>query len=220
MKRLIVLLGICFPFYMNALTDITLNRDTTIFLNNKKIEIQEDEDKMKVRVYELTGQDEYIETEKVFEGHYRDGQSYERRKQKTISIPVPSWKNSEFQGHWEGIGIGFANFADGSLHVNDIHGITLNSGKSMEYNLNLFSYGFRLGKNVGIVTGAGMRWNRYRIKGDQYFKEIDGVTGLLTLPEDYSMRSSKLNTTSITIPVLFAWQNGRTSYHELFFLLV
>ena len=43
---------------------------------------------MKVRVYELDENGEAVDDEMVFEGHYRDGQSYERRKHiKTLNIP-------------------------------------------------------------------------------------------------------------------------------------
>ena len=66
--------------------------DTVIRLENKRIVVKDNGERMKVKVYELTEEGDSIDSEMVFEGHYRDGQSYERRKHiKSINIPIPSW---------------------------------------------------------------------------------------------------------------------------------
>ena len=48
-----------------------------------------------------------------------------------------AYLDKDFNPHWAGFGMGFANFADGSLHVNDVDGVSLRSGNSLEYNLNV-----------------------------------------------------------------------------------
>ena len=34
-----------------------------------------------------------------------------------------------------------------------------------------------------VVTGAGMRWSRYRLDMNAHFQEVDGVTQLVPAPE-------------------------------------
>lgn len=192
--------------------------DTTIIIDNKRIEVLESEDRMKVRVYELDEQGDEIEREKIFEGHYKDGKSYEKRHHmRTLNIPLPTW-DKNFDAHWVGFGMGFANFADGSLHINDINGVSLRSENSLEYNLNFMEMSFPFSKNNwAIVTGAGMRWSRYRLKTNNYFKENEeGITVLQPAPEGIVYSKSKLNITSLTIPVLLEWQSRRVKGDRFF----
>ncbi len=224
MKKLILLVAIVFPFTMYGADKESFSTDTVIYLENKKLEIIESGDRTRVRLYELKDhEDGYNEAERIFEGHYREGQSYESRKQsRTINISLPGWHHSDFQGHWEGFGMGFANFATSGLNINNVDGVSLRSGNSLEYNLNLVSYSIPFkGTHLGLVSGIGIRWNRYRINNGEYFKEVDGVATLLPLNPDYEMKASKLNTTSITIPLLLEWQNKWKSSpgksHQLFF---
>lgn len=56
-----------------------------------------------------------------------------------------------------------------------------------------------------------MRWSRYRIDSNEYFKEIDGVTALRPAPEGVTLKASKLNITSLTIPLLLEWQPKKRS---------
>ncbi|WP_348524217.1 PorT family protein [Parabacteroides sp. PH5-8] len=216
MKKLLLIMALCISFGAWSAGIEPMSTDTVIILGGKRIEVKESEERMKVRVYELTEDDEEIDDELVFEGHYKDGKSYERRK-RSINIPLPSWHKS-FDPHWTGFGMGFANFADGSFNINDINGVSLRSGNSLEYNLNILETSFPFSKksDFAVVTGVGMRWSRYRLDGEVYFKEVDGVTGLLPVPEDMNYRSSRLNITSLTIPLLIEWQNRRHS--EDFFI--
>ena len=138
MKRILLVLMACFPVIGLMAAEVEpLAGDTIITLERKRIEVKDNGDRMKVRVYEVDEDGDSVDDELIFEGHYRDGQSYERRKHvKSINIPVPTW-DKDFNPHWAGFGMGFANFADGSLHVNDVDGVSLRSGNSLEYNLSL-----------------------------------------------------------------------------------
>ena len=60
-----------------------------------------------------------------------------------------------------------------------------------------------------VVTGAGMRWSRYRLDMNAHFQEVDGVTQLVPAPEGIVYNASKLNITSLTIPVLLEWQSPK-----------
>jgi hypothetical protein len=215
MKRLLLLTAtFCFPFGLWAI-NAEIPTDTTIIVDGKRVEIKQTDDRMKVKVYEIAGDDKEIEDEMVFEGHYKDGKSYERRK-RSINIPLPSW-NRRYEGHWDGFGMGFASFADEDLHFNDIDGVSLRSGKSLEYNFNVLEMSIPFSKqsNFALVTGAGMRWSRYRLDENKYFKETNGITSLHDAPEGIHYSASKLNITSLTIPLLLEWQ-GRHSSHDFF----
>lgn len=191
--------------------------DTVITTGNKRIVLKERGDRLKVKVYELTDEGDSIPGEMVFEGQYRDGKTYERRRHvQSLRIPVPTW-DKDFNPHWAGFGMGFANLADGSLQVNDIDGLSLRSGNSLEYNLNVLEKAFPFSRyHWAVVTGAGMRWSRYRLDGAVYLKETDGRTSVHPMPADVTMRASKLNITSLTIPLLLEWQKRRHGDTQFF----
>ena len=216
MKRLMLIMAVCFPvFGLMAAGVEPMATDTVIKLENKSIEVTDNGERMKVKVYEYTEEGDSIDNELVFEGHYRNGQSYERRKHiKSITIPVPTWeKHKKFEPHWAGFGMGFANFAG------DGDGIGLKSGSSLEYNLNVMEFSFPFSRyQWAVVTGAGMRWSRYRLDTNSYFKEIDGNTVLVDAPEGIRYSASKLNITSITIPLLLEWQTPKQRHKPRFFV--
>lgn len=68
------------------------------------------------------------------------------------------------------------------------------------------------------MTGAGLRWNRYRIDENAHFQEVDGVTQLVPAPEGVVYKKSKLNMTSLTIPVLLEWQTPKKRHKPRFFV--
>lgn len=211
MKQLFLLMAVgFFPAYVAA-EILPLAPDTIIILNNgKRLEVEETPDRIKVKVYEpCVGNNE--NSEMVFEGHYKNGKSYERRSYiSVLKIPVPKWYKDDYEPHWSGFSMGFNNFADGSFRVNDISGVHLNSARSLEYNLNVFEKAFPFSRHGwAIVTGIGMRWNRYYLDDNAYFQEVDGVTALHPAPQGVRYLYSKLGTTSITVPALLEWQQVR-----------
>lgn len=212
MKRLILIMAACLPVMGLLAAEVEpISADTIITLEKKRIEVKDNGDRMKVRVYELDENGEAVDDEMVFEGHYRDGQSYERRKHiKTLNIPVPTW-DRDFSAHLAGFGMGFNSF--------DGDDVSLRKGKSLEYNLNFMEFSFPFSRyNWALVTGAGLRWNRYRIDENAHFQEVDGVTQLVPAPEGVVYKKSKLNMTSLTIPVLLEWQTPKKRHKPRFFV--
>lgn len=210
MKRLLLMVIAFIPvFGLMAAGVEPMSADTVIKLEDKSIEVTDNGDRMKVKVFEFTGEGDSIDSELVFEGHYRGGQSYERRKHiKSINIPFPTW-DKHFDPHWAGFGMGFANFS-GADGINDVDGISLKSSSSLEYNLNFMEYCFPFSHHRwALVTGAGLRWSRYRLDMDAFFQEIEGETVLVDIPEGARLKSSKLNITSLTIPLLLEWQSPK-----------
>lgn len=212
MKRFLLIVAACLPLMsMLAAETSPMPADTTIRLEKKRIEVKDNGDRLKVRVYETDTDGTQVDDELVFEGHYRDGQSYERRKHiRTINIPVPTW-DRDFSAHWAGFGMGFNSFTGDNL--------ALRKGSSLEYNLNFMEFSLPFSRyNWAIVTGAGLRWNRYRLDTDAYLMEVDGITQLVPVSDDMNFKKSKLNTTSITIPVLLEWQTRKVRHRPRFFI--
>lgn len=209
MKRILMIFASALPWAGMFAAEVELMpADTVISVEGKRIEVREDSGRVKVKVYKYSEEGNPEECEKVFEGHYSEGQSSETRKiMRTINTSLRTM-NKKFKPHWAGFGMGFANFADGSLKVNDVDGISLRSGNSLEYNLNFMEKSFPFSFNRwAVVTGAGLRWSRYRVAGNMYFQEKGGVTSLFPQEQGYNIKTSKLNITSLTIPVLLEWQN-------------
>lgn len=212
MKRFLLIVAACLPLMGLMAVEVNpMPADTVIRLDKKRIEVKDNGDRMKVRVYETDSEGDEMDDELVFEGHYRDGQSYERRKHiRTINIPMPTW-DRDFSAHWAGFGMGFNSFTGDDL--------PLRKGNSLEYNVNFMEFSLPFSRyNWAVVTGAGIRWNRYRLDTDAYLMEVDGVTQLVPVSEDMNFKKSKLNTTSITIPVLLEWQTRKVRHRPRFFI--
>lgn len=212
MKRILLIVAACLPLMGLMAAEVNpMAADTVIRLDKKRIEVKDNGDRMKVRVYETDSEGDEVDDELVFEGHYRDGQSYERRKHiRTINIPVPTW-DRDFSAHWAGFGMGFNSFTGDDL--------PLRKGNSLEFNVNFMEFSLPFSRyNWAIVTGAGIRWNRYRLDTDAYLMEVDGITQLVPVSEDMNFKKSKLNTTSITIPVLLEWQTRKVRHRPRFFI--
>ena len=205
-----IILAIC-----NTLTVKASDKDSTkVFEDgNKRIIVKENEYKQRVdvQVFELNDVQDTLFYEKIFEGHYRNGNSTERRRYlATIDIPMPSqkrWRSKHFEPHWAGFGIGFANFAD----KGDADDISIRSGKSLEYTLNFIERAIPISNHYrwAVVTGVGIRWTRYHIKGNNHFEEIDDYTYLVKAPEGIRYKRSKLGITHLSIPALLEWQNPK-----------
>jgi len=197
--------------------------DTIIVIENRKIQVSDDENRLRVRVFEIVEEDA-VEKRMIFEGHYRDGRVHERRH---ISITVPEviptvnaadrqLRRRRFDPHWAGIGVGFSNFADSEFTINNVEGISLNVSRSREIMFNFFEQGLPLSRNVGFVTGLGMRWNRFHLSENEFFAKENGQTVLLPVEDGYFLRRSRLGVNSLTLPLLFEWQTNKPRGNNLF----
>ena len=135
----------------------------------------------------------------------------------SVSLPSLPW-NRRFDPHWAGFGIGFNTLADAHLqHLNHVGGISLSTGKSLEYTLNIFEKSFAFARNhLAFVTGLGMRWNRYHLSENAYFVRADGqVVMRPALPGVY-FQKTRLGVNSFTLPLLLELQAGRTKAGSFF----
>ncbi len=92
-------------------------------------------------------------------------------------------RRSRFRGHWAGIEFGFNNYATSERSIvlpDDINYMTLNSGKSSNFNINFTQLSLGLGRHIGFVTGLGLNWNNYRFDGNNnIIKDDNGIIGEL-----------------------------------------
>jgi hypothetical protein len=195
-----------------------LNDDSTTVIDsgNKRIVVTEITDKQRVdvEVFELQADGELQPYEKIFEGHYRDGKSSEQRKYlMSIDIPSPltkrrfeSQRRYRLPHHDAAFGIGFAGFADSG----DEADIPFKYGSSPEINFTVYKKALRLSRNNqwGLVSGLGIRWVRYHLKGNNFFEEINDNTVLSTAPDDWKFSKSKLGVTTLNVPLLLEWKTG------------
>lgn len=210
MKKWILIVALIFPFITQGAGNEPPVQDTVFSWDNKRMEVKEEGKYTKVKMFEYDENGDPNELDMVFEGHYRNGNSYEKRKHmKSVEFSVPTL-NKKFNPHWAGFSMGFINFSDEGLqNINDVEGITLNSGSSLEYNLNILEKAVPFARNqVAFVTGLGIRWSRYRIANNKHIQEVDGVTSLVNAPNGIFYTKSKLNVNYFTIPLLFEWQPG------------
>jgi len=116
---------------------------------------------------------------------------------------------NKFKGHWEGIEFGFNAFdkPDYSMYnATDKDFMSLNQGKSLEFDFNFYELNIGLCKNyVGLVSGMGLSFNNYRFENPYTLKKGQFMTEPVSLnPENLS--KTKLAITYLNIPLLLEFQ--------------
>lgn len=114
-----------------------------------------------------------------------------------------------FQGHWEGIEFGFNSFAkaDYGMYAPAYDNfMSLNQGKSLEFDFNFYELNIGLAKNyVGLVSGMGLSFNNYRFQNPFTMKREQNMTVPVALdPENLS--KTKLAVSYLTVPLLLEFQ--------------
>lgn len=218
MKQLLLLLLIIAPMSAMAQNECT-SQDTTLYLNGRKIVVKEQGDKIKVRLYEKSSGGDTIANAQIFEGVYLNGQSTESR---TVLNALPFSKRNHnknrFEAHAGGFYMGYTQQSNDFLSFNPSRGgASLNASHSWEIGGNLFtgSRAFAPTYNWGITIGLGWGYRSMRLDGNYAFREIDGVTTIVSGEEaeeatEYS--KSRLRYFYFRIPLSLEWQtriNGK-----------
>lgn len=116
-------------------------------------------------------------------------------------------RSGKFNGHWEGIEFGFNAFdnADYSLYKGTEF-MSLNQGKSMEFDLNFYELNIGLAKNyVGLVSGMGLSFNNYRFENPYTLLKGPQTTEAVLLDAD-GLSKTKLALTYLNVPLLLEFQ--------------
>jgi len=118
-------------------------------------------------------------------------------------------KSGKFKGHWEGIELGFNAFAkpDYSMYSPaDKDFMSLNQGKSIEFNLNFYEMNIGIFKNyVGLVSGMGLSFNNYRFENPYTIEKQGDMTIPKALTYD-NLSKTKLAITYLNVPLLLEFQ--------------
>ena len=116
-------------------------------------------------------------------------------------------KDGRFEGHWEGLEVGFNSFAktDYSLYDN-IEFMSLNQGKSLEFDFNFYQLNIGLMKSyVGLISGVGLSFNDYRF--DNPFTLGKGPMMIEAVPLNYdNLSKTKLSVSYLRVPILLEFQ--------------
>lgn len=118
-------------------------------------------------------------------------------------------KSGKFNGHWEGVEFGFNAFdrPDYSMYdAADKDFMSLNQGKSMEFNFNFYELNIGLIKNyVGLVSGMGLSFNNYRFENPYTLEKVGNMTEPHFLTYD-NLSKTKLAITYLNVPLLLEFQ--------------
>ncbi|MBB3187301.1 PorT family protein [Microbacter margulisiae] len=228
MKKIIFLSFLILVIGSSVFASNLAPADTTILFNHKLIKVEEENDQIKVNVYNATTLSDTVPEKKLYEGIYSNGKSYEKwTVMEELGIQLPSFLNgggkkhkhfgSAMKPHWAGFGIGFSNLTDGSFHMTNVDGITLKADQSTEWFINLFQHIIPLyNNNLGLTTGLGMSWYTFRLDDNTHLVDVNGVTQVAPAPAGINYQYSRLKVTYLTIPALLEWQPFEGRAHAIY----
>lgn len=134
-------------------------------------------------------------------------------------------KRDEYsRSHWMGLDIGFNYLAYNKGLDSDLPPqydyLELNSGKSVNVNLNLFAHDFKLYRRyIMFTTGIGMTLNNYRFDGDQTLKNTRPLTAgydTTNTGDTIQYSKNKLAVNYFTVPLLLQFNTSeinKKSFH-------
>ena len=197
-----------------------VQNDTTIRYKNKIILVQDSLDQVKVKVF----YNDSTPYKQLFEGIYSDTKTYEKWtviEEFGIQLPfldkLTRHKKYKMEGHWAGIGWGFANITDAKYKLNDIDGLSLKSESSNEFFFNLIEKTLPLYKNnIGLTSGFGFNWKNYFLEKNAHLIENDDITIIAPAPAGINYKYSRLRVFQIAVPLLLEWQPTFGKNHKLF----
>lgn len=191
------------------------NENTKVVIGKDMFSIEESKDAVKVRVGNR-GLNilESLEGPKIkFERYTRDDSSYQEDEKDREASRAKF--RSGFKGHWSGIEFGFNNYLTAGRSMvmpEDIYYMTLNSGKSNNFNLNIAQQSLGLARHAGIVTGLGINWNNYRFDGNNnIIKNNIGV--IETDSINAQLEKSKFTTVYLNLPLMLEIQIPADNHH-------
>ena len=198
--------------------------DTTVFFNQKEIQIKDSADIVSVKV--LEGDKPY---RKFYESRFIDGkQQTSWELSESVSFPFSNLiagkkkeRRKRFDPHWSGVGFGFCNgMGNGLRFLNAPNGIALDFSASFEIFWNFITVCAPIhANNWGFVTGLGIDWRNYVMNENRYFVKQDGQINISPCPEDANLDFSRVKTVDLTIPLLIEWQTHQFLHGPVFFSL-
>lgn len=115
-------------------------------------------------------------------------------------------KNTKFDPHWNGMGIGLNSYVNSDFSMNiQPDFMELNTGKSWNFNFNFMEQDVRLiGDNLGLVTGLGFEISNYHFDEGNVIAEVGGLIDRVDPPT--TADKARLQTIFLNAPLLMEFQ--------------
>ena len=110
-----------------------------------------------------------------------------------------NWSKKAKESHWTGLGFAFSQ-------LNNLEGADLNLSRSYSIILNVGDYIVPINRNWLFVTGAGLDFSRYQIRGNNALQVSDNITQFVPGNETQEYRNNRLIVRYVTIPLLLEYQ--------------
>lgn len=153
--------------------------------------------KKRIKIFEEDGETNVKIEEKDKNPICEDENTFERQ---------PAWKN--FKGHWAGLSGGPNNLVDkhnSFERSGEDKFMDINPVKSWNFNFNFAQYSIGLGSDkIGLSTGLGLEWSNYHFSDTNIIQKQNGRIESLPTPEN--TQKKRLQTTYLTVPLLFEFQ--------------
>lgn len=116
-------------------------------------------------------------------------------------------RSGKFDGHWEGLEMGFNGFDNPDYIMYDgVEFMSLDQGKSMEVNINFYQLNIGLIKSyVGLVSGIGLSFNSYRFENPYTLRRDNEMTEAILLDTE-NLEKTKLAVSFLQVPLLFEFK--------------
>ena len=116
-------------------------------------------------------------------------------------------RSGKFDGHWEGIELGFNGFEETDYSLYDGNEfMALDQGKSLEVDVNFYQLNIALYKTyLGLVSGMGFSFNSYRFEDPYTLRRGTEMTEAVLL-ESENLSKTKLALSYFQVPLLFELQ--------------
>jgi hypothetical protein len=191
------------------------NENTKVVIGDNLLSIEDSKEATKFRVGNR-GLNilESLEGPKISFERYTGKDNLSSQEKKENEVHPANFRRG-FRGHWAGIELGFNNYLsddNSTVMPADIYYMSLNSGKSINFNLNFAQQSFGFSKHIGIVTGLGINWNNYRFDGNNNIKKND--IGIIVIDSvDNHLEKSKFTTVYVTLPLMLEIQIPADNHH-------
>ena len=182
-------------------------KDTTIIFNEKKIQVSDSADQVKVQVYKM---DTTVTMYKqIYEGIFTNEKSFERwTVSESIGINLPFSKNtggnSRMEIHSDDFRLGLV-YLNNRFDFGDDGGLMVMSANEFNYQPVLAIKRFEK-QGMAFSTGIGMTWRNYHIGGNQNLVVNNGITSIGSAPEGIKYTYSRLRTFELNVPLMYEWQ--------------
>ena len=197
---------------------------TTVNVGKKNIvTVTEDDDKTDVRVLDddvIVNVNENEDTVKIKIGNKAisisdtdEGTNIEIIKMEDFERHGWGKKDKKFTGHWAGFELGLNELLNEDFNFagtnTETRYLDLNTGKSLNVNLNFIQYSLPMSPGSGWVTGLGIEWNNYCFDRNNCIGK-DSIGDIIPIYPPYgaTYTKTKLNTTYLTLPLLLEFQFG------------